>query len=130
MRAPALDAGDLAARAAEVAKYAPSAKGGAWPHTEVSPQLWGTMLDLIYSGHEEGAWKFLDTAWPSKVRGKDVFARDFRAQLAKSPYWPAVKAMNSEKPLDGKTEQSASIRRPPRRSSSRTAIESPPLRAK
>ena len=106
MRERALDASDLATRAAAVAKYAPSAKGGAWPHTKVSPQLWGTMLDLIYSGHEEGAWKFLDDAWPSKVRGKDVFARDFRAQLAKSPYWPAVKAMNSEKPLNGKTGQS------------------------
>jgi len=94
MRASALGPTDLEARAAEVRNYAPSAKGGEWPHAELSPQLWGTMLDLIYSGHAEDAWKFLDAAWPAKVRGKDAFARDFRAQLAKSPYWPAVKAMN------------------------------------
>lgn len=94
MRAPVLNVSDLAARAAEVMSYTPSAKGGAWPHAQVSPQLWGTMLDLIYSGHAGDAWKFLDDAWPPKVQGKDVFARDFRAQLAKSPYWPAVKAMN------------------------------------
>jgi hypothetical protein len=98
MRAPVLSASDLEARAAEVNSYAPSAKGGAWPHAEVSPQLWETMLDLIYSGHTDEAWKFLDKAWPLKVQGKDAFARDFRAQLAKSKYWPAVEAMNASKP--------------------------------
>jgi hypothetical protein len=94
MRAPVLSANDLAVRTAEVKSFAPSAKGGTWPHAQVSPQLWATMLDLIYSGHSDDAWKFLDSAWPPKVQGKDVFARDFRAQLAKSPYWSAVKAMN------------------------------------
>jgi hypothetical protein len=42
------------------------------------------------------------------VQGKDNFARDFRAQLAKSRYWPAVEAMNSAKPPAGKNDQSAS----------------------
>jgi hypothetical protein len=97
MRTPVPDAADLAARANAVRSYAPSAKGGEWPDAKVSPNLWGTMLDLIYSGHADGAWKFLDQAWPPKVQGKDAFARDFRAQLAKSPYWPAVEAMNSAK---------------------------------
>jgi hypothetical protein len=98
MRASPLSASDLQVRAAAVKNYAQSAKGGAWPRADVSPDLWGTMLDLIYSGRVEDAWKFLDTAWPSKVQGKDAFARDFRAQLARSPYWPAVKAMNESKP--------------------------------
>jgi hypothetical protein len=66
------------------------------------------MLDLIYSGHADDAWKFLDDAWPSKVQGKDAFARDFRAQLAKSKYWPTVEAMNSAKPPAAKNDQSAS----------------------
>jgi hypothetical protein len=105
--APTLTAGDLAVRAAAVKSYAPSAKGGTWPHAEVSPQLWQTMLDLIYSGHAADAWKFLDDAWPPKVQGKDAFARDFRAQLAKSKYWPAVEAMNAAKPA-AKNDQSAS----------------------
>ena len=83
---------------AAVKSYAPSAKGGEWPHAKVSPDLWGTMLDLIYSGHADDAWKFLDDAWPPKVQGKDAFASDFRTQLAKSNYWPAVEAMNSAKP--------------------------------
>jgi hypothetical protein len=95
MRAQVLQPPGLAARADEVRNYAPSAKGGGWPQADVSPQLWGTMLDLIYSGHADAAWKFLDAAWPAKMKGKEVFARDFRAQLAKSPYWPAINAMNT-----------------------------------
>jgi hypothetical protein len=98
MRAPPPSPSDLATRAAAVKSYAPSAKGGEWPRAQVSPDLWGTMLDLIYSGHAEEAWKFLDAAWPAKVTGKDKFARDFRTQLSKSKYWPAVEAMNSTKP--------------------------------
>lgn len=109
MRTPEIAASDLATRAAAIRDYAPSAKGGTWPHAEVSPQLWATMLDLIYSGHADDAWKFLDDAWPPKVQGKDVFARDFRAQLAKSTYWPAVEAMNSSKPAADKSDQSASL---------------------
>ncbi len=108
MRTATYSASDLATQAAAIKSYAPSAKGGEWPHAKVSPDLWGTMLDLIYSGHADEAWKFLDDAWPPKVQGKDAFARDFRAQLAKSRYWPAVEAMNSEKPPAGKNDQSAS----------------------
>ena len=108
MRAPVLSASDLAARADEVKNYAPSAKDGTWPHVKVSPQLWGTMLDLVYSGHADDAWKFLDDAWPAKVQGKDAFARDFRTQLAKSKYWPAVEAMNTSKPAAARNDQSAS----------------------
>ena len=98
MRAAMPPARDLAARADAIRSYAPSAKRGSWPRAEISPDLWAAMLDLLYSGHEDDAWKFLDQAWPSKVQGKDVFARDFRAQLARSPYWPAVKAMNAAPP--------------------------------
>lgn len=102
MRAPAFSPPDLAARIAEVRNYPPSAKGGKWPHAEISPKLWGTMLDLIYSGHAGDAWKFLDSAWPPKIAGKEAFARDFRAQLAKSPYWSAVTAMNQSRNLTDK----------------------------
>jgi hypothetical protein len=98
MRTTAPTASDLATRAASVRDDAASAKGGAWPKAQISPQLWGTMLDLIYAGHTDDAWKFLDRAWPPNVQGKDAFARDFRAQLAKSRYWPDVSAMNTKTP--------------------------------
>ncbi len=98
MRAPPTSPSDLATRASTVKNYPPSAKGGEWPRAQVSPDLWGTMLDLIYSGHAEEAWKFLDAAWPPKITGKEKFANDFRTQLSKSKYWPAVEAMNSTNP--------------------------------
>jgi hypothetical protein len=66
------------------------------------------MLDLIYSAHADEAWKFLDAAWPPKVTGKDKFAHDFRTQLAKSKYWPAVEAMNSAKPPTAKNDHPTS----------------------
>lgn len=87
---------DLQATAASVRNYDGSKKGGAWPDADVSPQLWGRMLDLIYSGHADKAWKFLDAAWPPNLKGKDAFGLDFRSQLAKSPYWPAIKVMNAK----------------------------------
>ena len=108
MRSSEPDAIDLAVRANAVKSFLGSAKGGAWPKAVVSPQLWETMLDLIYSGHAGDAWKFLDAAWPPKVNGKDKFAQDFRAQLAKSPYWPAVNAMNSAKPPATKADHPTS----------------------
>jgi hypothetical protein len=56
--------------------------------------LWGYMLDLIYSGNADSAWKYLHRAWPAGIPGKEKFAKAFREQLAESPYWPAIKAMN------------------------------------
>ncbi len=95
MHAPLPPVTDLDARIAQVRGYKNKSKGDSWPAADVSPILWGTMLDLIYSGHAGDASKFLDNAWPLKVGGKDAFDRDFRAQLAKSPYWSAVVAANS-----------------------------------
>ena len=95
MRSPVPAVSDLDARIAEIHNHKNNAKSNSWPAADVSPTLWSTMLDLIYSGHAGDAWKFLDKAWPPKIAGKEAFARDFRAQLAKSPYWSAVVAANS-----------------------------------
>ena len=82
---------DLATRASTVKNYPPAPRAANGLAHKSRPDLWATMLDLIYSGHADEAWKFLDDAWPPKVTGKDKFATDFRTQLAKSKYWPAVK---------------------------------------
>jgi hypothetical protein len=60
-----------------------------------SLQLWGTMLDLVYTGHPKTARRFFDQSWPSDVPGKQRFLADFRKQLAKSPYWPAIKCVTA-----------------------------------
>ncbi len=95
MRSPVPSVSDLDARVAEIRNHKNASRGASWPEAEGSPALWGTMLDLIYSGHAGDAWKFLDKAWPPKIGGKAAFARDFRAQLGRSPYWSAVVAINA-----------------------------------
>ncbi len=101
MRSSAPAVSDIDARVAEIRNHKNTSKSNSWPDADISPTLWATMLDLIYSGHAGDAWKFLDRAWPPKIGGKDAFVRDFRAELKKSPYWSAVEAMNaSDHPTD------------------------------
>lgn len=59
------------------------------------PLLWKTMLDLIYTGNADAAWKFFDKAWDKKFKGKKKFLREFRGQLEMSPYWSEVEKMNT-----------------------------------
>ncbi len=94
MRTAAVDTKDLAAKAAKV-KVDAKDLHGAWPDADVPPELWGTMLDLIYSGHGKTAWQFLDMAWPQQVGGKPAFIRDFNKQLKTSPYWKSIAQIGS-----------------------------------
>jgi hypothetical protein len=49
--------------------------------------FWDVMLDLIYTGHEELAWQYLDLVWPVKKQGKAIFLSDFKDQLSNSQFW-------------------------------------------
>ena len=62
-----------------------------WPESG----FWGTMLDLIYSGHSDLAWKFCDLAWPGDKSKKAEFLKEFRVQLAQSRYYPALRDSDS-----------------------------------
>jgi hypothetical protein len=76
------------------------------PHSEfLTPDLWGRMLDLMYQGNEEAAWRFFDLAWPASTSspnpegmndGKRIDKETFRAQfiehLNSSKWWPLIKA--------------------------------------
>lgn len=53
--------------------------------------LWKNMLDLIYGGHSDLAWKLLDESWPKTLEGEATFANDFCSQLRKSRYWRDLK---------------------------------------
>ncbi len=59
-----------------------------WPQ----PDLWRTMLDLMYGGHEALAWQVFDRASVGHESQAADFKREFLEQLSKSPYWPALKA--------------------------------------
>ncbi|MBU4502324.1 MAG: tetratricopeptide repeat protein [Nanoarchaeota archaeon] len=47
----------------------------------IPPETWSYMLDLVYSGHPDEAFKFLDSVWPENKLGKNLFVRDFLEKL-------------------------------------------------
>lgn len=67
-----------------------------WKEGNPPPELWQTMLDLIYTGHNNFATKFLDSAWPSRVKGKAHFLAEFRKNLLQSPYGQEFDAVKAE----------------------------------
>ncbi len=86
--------------------------------------LWAVMLSLVYSGHPDQAQEFLAHAWPlqpdkvwrydnfkdqpsyaASSEGRQKFWNEFRAQLAHSPYWADLKAMNALPPLPGQLDE-------------------------
>jgi hypothetical protein len=70
-------------------------KNDSWKEGEPPAELWGYMLDLIYSGNAKVAWQFFDKAWLPGVAGKKEFMQSFQTQLEKSPYWTQIKKMNN-----------------------------------
>ena len=66
---------------------------------DLPPQLWGDMLDLIYSGNAASAWKLFDLAWPKGITGKKKFLREFKEQLASRQYWDQVKLIIQGRPV-------------------------------
>jgi hypothetical protein len=94
MRTP-VDEKDLATKIAQIKAATKDTRGSSWPNADISPQLWGTMLDLIYTGHRILAWQLLEMVWPKNVGGKEAFVNDFIAQLKKSPYWKSLAQMGS-----------------------------------
>jgi hypothetical protein len=54
------------------------------------PDFWGEMLDLIYTGHEDLAWQYLDLVWSPQKQGKSIFIQDFNSQLNESDYWKMI----------------------------------------
>jgi hypothetical protein len=94
MSAP-VDNNDLSEQMAKIKAGTKNTPGTSWPKADISPQLWGTMLDLIYTGHRILAWQFLDMMWPKNVGGQDKFFDDFVAQMRKSPYWESIRQIGS-----------------------------------
>lgn len=58
------------------------------------PELWGRMLEYIYSGNAETAFKLLDGAWPEGLSGKASFVLQLGAQLSFSPHWDTIAELN------------------------------------
>lgn len=91
MRRPAPSPQELASEAARV-REAIRAEMEAGAKELSIADYWRTPLELMYSGHEDLAWKFFDDAWPTGVSGRDEFLTDFRELLDQSVYWNRAKA--------------------------------------
>lgn len=53
--------------------------------------FWGEMLNLLYSGHDELAWKYFDIIWLGLRRDcKERFRKAFLEQLSESRFWRMI----------------------------------------
>ena len=58
-----------------------------WTAGDPPAGFWGYAVDLIYAGHADIAWRWLDRAWPQNIEGKAEFISDLRETLRGSPCW-------------------------------------------
>jgi hypothetical protein len=83
MQRPAPSAAEWSRNLAAVRKIASDAD------TEsIGRTLWQTVLDLIYTGHSDLAWKFVDEAGPKAQQKPLPSLGDFCGLLKQSAYWP------------------------------------------
>ena len=79
--------------------------------------VWDPILNLIYYGHPDLAWKFLDEAWPANFKdnqgkSKDDWLGDFCSILKTSQYWPDLKpSMKTMPPACAAAKSDPSFRR-------------------
>ena len=53
-------------------------------------EMWGEMLDLIYSGNQDSAWRLCDLSWPADHLGEAIFLEEFKKQLQTSQYYKDI----------------------------------------
>jgi len=60
--------------------------------------LWDTVLDFIYTGHSELAWKFVREANPDALAGDNPSLEEFCSMLKGSQYWSALEPTLKDMP--------------------------------
>jgi hypothetical protein len=73
----------------------------------LSEPLWDKVLDLIYTGHSELAWKFVREVNPAALQGNNPSLADFCEEMTKSRYWPELKSTLHEVPAECSVHASA-----------------------
>jgi hypothetical protein len=65
-----------------------------WNYKDVylDSSVWSYMLKLMFSGHPDEAYDFLDKVWPEGEKGKSYFIYDFE-ELLNETIWPALEPM-------------------------------------
>ncbi len=54
----------------------------------VPKSLWTPLLELLYTGHPDLAWEFVEMAWSPNIPEKAEWVSEFRATLEESQFWP------------------------------------------
>ncbi|MCS6873126.1 MAG: hypothetical protein RML33_04245 [Acidobacteriota bacterium] len=53
--------------------------------------FWGEVLDLLYSGNDQAAWKYFDLVWQGlRQECKEQFKKKFNEQLLSSRFWNMI----------------------------------------
>lgn len=78
--APAPPLPQLRARADEI-------RCQGWRSHRIPQELFGTALDLMYSGHEDLGWQFIGWAWKPDVPLDEELLKELHERLAQSRYW-------------------------------------------
>jgi hypothetical protein len=73
----------------------------------LSEPLWDKVLDLIYTGHSELAWRFVREVNPAALQGNNPSLADFCEEMTKSRYWPELKPTLREVPAECSVHASA-----------------------
>ena len=75
-----------APRSGETAKCAALFRQSrSWKHSQPIG-IWYYATDLIYTGNEAEAWRFLDAAWGGKPADRQKYLDEYRSRLGKSVY--------------------------------------------
>jgi len=82
-----------------------------WHNEEVylDSSVWRYMLDLMFSGHPDEAYDFLDRVWPEGGKDKSNFIYDFEKRLNRYTIWPALASLFSRIAQVKKEDPSASL---------------------
>jgi hypothetical protein len=64
----------------------------------IGTTMWQTVLNLIYSGHSDLAWKFVDELGPKAQQKPLPTLANFCSLLAKSQFWPDLKPTLKDTP--------------------------------
>ena len=64
----------------------------------IGTTMWQTVLNLIYGGQSELAWKFVDALGPKAQQSPLPSLGDFCSLLKTSPYWPDLQPTLKDTP--------------------------------
>ena len=64
----------------------------------IGTTLWNTVLNLLYTGHSDLAWKFLDALGPKAQQSPFPSLGDFCSLLKTDPYWPDLQPTLKDTP--------------------------------